>query len=75
MTRTTYRLRNANGELVLEIVDDQVESGPGESTLKSWREVEVALGPAGKKQDLKRAASLLAAGAHPAPREPNWTGH
>ena len=28
MTRTTYRLRNANGELVLEIVDDQVESGP-----------------------------------------------
>ena len=65
-TRTVYRLRNANGELVLEIADDQVESGPGESTLQSWREVEVELGPAGKKKDLKRAGKvLLAAGATP----------
>ena len=65
-TRTTYRLRNATGELVLEIADDQVESGPGESTLKSWREVEVALGPAGMKKDLIRADKLLlAAGATP----------
>ena len=66
-TRTAYRLRNANGELVLEIADDQVESGlRGESTLQSWREVEVELGPAGKKKDLKRAGKLLlAAGATP----------
>ena len=65
-TRTAYRLLDANGELVLQIADDQVESGPpdGESTLHSWREVEVELGPAGKKKDLKRAGKLLrAAGA------------
>jgi CHAD domain-containing protein len=67
-TRTAYRLLNADGELVLEIADDQVESGPpdGESTLHSWREIEVELGPAGKKKDLKRARKLLqAAGASP----------
>lgn len=67
-TRTAYRLLNADGELILEIADDQVESGPpdGESTLHSWREVEVELGPAGKKKDLKRARKLLqAAGASP----------
>ena len=68
-TRTVYRLRNATGELVLEIVDDQVESGLGESTLQSWREVEVELGPAGKKKDVKRAGKiLLAAGATPSTR-------
>jgi CHAD domain-containing protein len=67
-TRTAYRLLNADGELVLEIADDQVESGPpdGESMLHSWREIEVELGPAGKKKDLKRARKLLqAAGASP----------
>jgi CHAD domain-containing protein len=67
-TRTAYQLRNADGELVLEIADDQVESGPpdGESMLHSWREVEVELGPAGKKKDLRRARKLLQdAGASP----------
>ena len=67
-TRTAYQLRNADGELVLEIADDQVESGPpdGDSMLHSWREVEVELGPAGKKKDLKRARKLLEdAGASP----------
>jgi len=67
-TRTAYRLLNADGELVLEIADDQVESGPpdGESTLHLWREVEVELGPAGKKKDMKGARKLLqAAGASP----------
>ncbi|HET9778014.1 MAG TPA: CYTH and CHAD domain-containing protein [Propionibacteriaceae bacterium] len=67
-TRTAYQLLNADDELVLEIADDQVESGPpdGESMLHSWREVEVELGPAGKKKDLKRATKmLLAAGAAP----------
>jgi inorganic triphosphatase YgiF len=52
---------------VLQVADDQVESGPpdGESMLHSWREVEVELGPAGKK-DLKRARKLLEnAGASP----------
>jgi CHAD domain-containing protein len=67
-TRTAYRLLNADGELVLEIADDQVESGPpdGKSMLHSWREIEVELGPAGKKKDLKQARKLLeAAGASP----------
>ena len=67
-TRTAYRVLNSDGELVLEIADDQVESGPpdGESTLHSWREVEVELGPAGKRKGLKRARKLLrAAGATP----------
>jgi CHAD domain-containing protein len=67
-TRTAYRLLNANDELVLQIAEDQVESGPpdGQSTLRSWREVAVKLGPAGKKKDLKRTGKLLrAAGATP----------
>jgi CHAD domain-containing protein len=67
-TRTAYQLLNADGELVLEIADDQVQSGPpdGESMLHSWRELEAELGPAGKKKDLKRATKLLLdAGAAP----------
>jgi len=67
-TRTASRVLNADGELVVEIADDQVASGPpdGESMLHSWREVEVELGPAGKKKDLKQAGKLLqAAGATP----------
>lgn len=56
----------------LEIVDGQVESGHGESTLQSWREAEVALGPAGKKKDLKRAGKVLvAAGATPSTARTN----
>jgi CHAD domain-containing protein len=67
-TRTAYRLLNADGDLLLEVADDQVESGPpdGELMLHSWRELEVELGPAGKKKDRKRARKLLqAAGASP----------
>jgi CHAD domain-containing protein len=66
-TRRAYRILNADDQLVLEIADDQVRSGPpdGKSTLHSWREVEVELGPVGKK-DLKRAGRVLrAAGATP----------
>jgi CHAD domain-containing protein len=66
--RTAYRVVNADGDLVLEIADDQVESGPpdGESMLHSWREVEIELGPAGNNKDLKRARKLiLTAGASP----------
>jgi inorganic triphosphatase YgiF len=60
--RAAYRVLDAKGELVLELADDQVESGPADG--ESWREVEVELGPAGKKKDLKRAGKLLrAAGA------------
>src|SRR5215211_734160 len=68
-TRTAYRVMTADGDLVLEIADDQVESGlpDGDSMLHSWREVEFEVGPAGNKKDLKRARKLfLAAGASPA---------
>jgi CHAD domain-containing protein len=67
-TRTAYRVLNDDGELALEIADDQTESGPADvkSTLHSWREVEVELGPVGTKNDLKQARKLLrAAGATP----------
>jgi inorganic triphosphatase YgiF len=67
-TRTAYRVLNGDGVLVLEVADDQVQSSPlgGVSTLHRWREVEVELGPVGKKKDLKRAGKLLrAAGATP----------
>ena len=45
-TRTAYRVLNADGELVFEIADVQMESGPpdGESMLHSWREVESSWG-------------------------------
>jgi CHAD domain-containing protein len=67
-TRTSYRVLNLDGELVLKIADDQVESDSpdGQSGLHSWREVEAQLGPAGTKKDLKRARKLLrAAGCTP----------
>jgi CHAD domain-containing protein len=67
-TRTAYRVVNADDELVLEIADDQVDSGlpDGKSPLHSWRELEVELGPAGNQKDLKKARKLLtAAGATP----------
>jgi CHAD domain-containing protein len=67
-TRTAYRVFEADDQLVMEVADDQVESGPadGELPVRSWREVEVELGPAGKKKTLKKAWKLLrAAGAEP----------
>jgi inorganic triphosphatase YgiF len=67
-TRTSYWVLTGDGELVLDIADDRVEPGPsnGWSTQDSWREVEVGLGPAGKKKELQRAGKLLrAAGANP----------
>jgi inorganic triphosphatase YgiF len=58
---------DADDDLVLEIADDQVESGsPDAESTYAWREVEVELGLAGKKRDLKQARKLLqAAGATP----------
>jgi len=43
------RLLTAEGELLAEVADDQVESATmgEESALRSWREVEVELGSAG----------------------------
>ena len=76
-TRTAHRLLNADGELILEVADDQVRVGPpdGESTLHSWREVEVELGPVGKKKDLSgRESSCRPLARPPVPAGPNWIG-
>jgi inorganic triphosphatase YgiF len=51
-TRTAHQVLNGDGELVVEIADDQVESGPpdGGTMLHSWHEVEVELGPPAKRK-------------------------
>jgi CHAD domain-containing protein len=67
-TRTAYCLFDADQQLVLEVADDRVESGPadGELPVRSWRQVEVELGPAGGKKTLKKVWKLLrASGAEP----------
>ena len=67
-TRTAYRIFGPDDQLVLEVADDEVESGPadGELSVRSWRQVEVELGPAGKKKARKKARKLLrAASAEP----------
>ena len=54
-TRTAYRIFDADGQLVVEIADDEVESGPADAELpvQSWRQVEVELGPGWKEKDLE----------------------
>lgn len=49
VTRDVVRLLTTSGDLVAEVADDSVESATmGEtSTVQSWREIEVELGPAG----------------------------
>jgi CHAD domain-containing protein len=67
-TRDVLRLLDAGGALLAELADDQVESstlGP-EATLRSWREVEVELGPAGDEQLLAALGDRLVEwGANP----------
>jgi CHAD domain-containing protein len=59
--RTRYRLKNAEGELRLELADDQVRAVglAAPVTISRWREVEVELGPQGTKADLARSSDLL----------------
>jgi CHAD domain-containing protein len=67
-TRTARRVVDADGEVLFEIADDDVATttlGEGAVT-RAWREVEVELGPSGRKKTLaKVAAWLQAAGARP----------
>ena len=51
-TRDVVQLLDANGRLLAEVADDQVQSSTlgSEATLRSWREVEVELGPAGSEE-------------------------
>ncbi|MET0692452.1 MAG: CYTH and CHAD domain-containing protein [Propionibacteriaceae bacterium] len=60
-TRDVLRLLTADGELLAEVADDQVESATmgSESTLGSWREVEVELGSAGDEQLLSTIGDRL----------------
>jgi CHAD domain-containing protein len=60
-TREVLRLLDAAGVLMAEVADDQVESSTlgAESTLRSWREVEVELGSAGDEQLLRTIGDRL----------------
>jgi CHAD domain-containing protein len=67
-TRDVLRLLDARGTLLAELADDQVQSSTlgKEATLRSWREVEVELGPAGDEQLLTAVgARLVEWGANP----------
>jgi len=60
-TRDVLRLLDGAGSMVAEVADDQVESATlgAESTLQSWREVEVELGPAGDEEVLRQIGDRL----------------
>ncbi len=60
-TRDVLRLLDESGSTVAEVADDQVESATlgTESTLRSWREVEVELGPAGDEEVLRLIGERL----------------
>jgi CHAD domain-containing protein len=68
-TRHTSRVFTADGDLVLEVADDQVvgERPDSDAGAIEWREVEVELGEAGADGDLDRVAALFGgSGARPA---------
>lgn len=60
-SRDVVRLLTAQGELMAEIADDQVESSTmgAETSLRSWREVEVELGSAGDETLLRTVGDRL----------------
>ena len=65
-TRTARRVMDADGAVMFEIADDDVSTTTlgEEATVRTWREVEVELGPGGRKKTLAKVASWLrAAGA------------
>lgn len=69
ITRDSQRLTAAHGELVAAVHDDQVRTVPHRTHFPAttWREVEVALGPAGPGDLLASIGHRLTrSGAHPA---------
>ncbi|MET0673635.1 MAG: CYTH domain-containing protein [Microbacterium pygmaeum] len=71
--RTAYALRSADGTLVAEFVDDRVRATDARSGIvRTWREWEVELGPAGPAAADRAAffhaveAAVLSAGGRPA---------
>ena len=67
-TRTARRVVDADGQVLFEIADDDVATTTlgADATTRAWREVEVELGPAGRKKMLATVAAWLQAhGAKP----------
>jgi CYTH domain len=59
--RTAYALRAADGTLVAEFVDDRVRATDERTgTVRSWREWEIELGPAGPPDSAGRMAFFTA---------------
>jgi CHAD domain-containing protein len=68
-TRHTSRILNRDGQLVLEVAEDDVvgQRPEPDAAPVEWREVEVELGDGGSSADLDRLAALFSkAGARPA---------
>jgi CHAD domain-containing protein len=65
--RTTYRLSDASGNLLVEVADDQVRATTLGDTavISTWREVEVELGTGDKRLVGAIVKRLRAAGARP----------
>lgn len=60
--RTTHRILDADGALLVEVADDQVDAvipGRNSATMTNWREIEAELGPAGSSATLSAADDLL----------------
>ena len=69
--RTAYALRAADGSIIAEFVDDRVTAtGDRTDTIRSWREWEIELSPAGPADIdsffAQVEAAVLAAGGRPA---------
>ncbi|HYP45543.1 MAG TPA: CYTH and CHAD domain-containing protein [Propionibacteriaceae bacterium] len=69
-TRYLLRLLDADGALMAEVADDQVESATlgNETTIRNWRELEVELGSSGDEKLLAQMGERLVEwGASPSP--------
>ena len=61
-SRTAHRMLDADGRVIVEVADDQVEAvAPGDrsATVTSWREIEAELGSAGTVEDLDTVGARL----------------
>lgn len=60
--RTRHQVIDGDGNMVLEIADDEVRAeglGGQEPAMPRWREVEAEVGPSGGEKDLAHASDLL----------------
>ncbi len=61
--RRRHRLLGPDGELIVEVDDDIVDSAPADGSSVAWREIEVELGPRTEAVPAALADSLAKAGA------------